>query len=86
MRTRPTLSAPQLFAILRRQFNEKRPKECVACQVPLPFVVSRADDVSANWQIGTAVSCPHKCDRLIAELALDLASRYDMIEESQTEQ
>lgn len=72
------LSPGRIFTILKEAFEAKRPPECVQCRIPLPYAIARPDEVSANWRIGTPGECPHKCHALIAELAMDLASRYDM--------
>lgn len=80
MRTRPMLSPGSIFTMLQAAFEARRPAGCRDCKMPLPYAVARPDEVSANWRIGTSAPCPHRCDALIAELALDLASRYDMSE------
>ena len=85
MRTRPTLSPGQLFRLLQAAFEDKKPPGCWSCKIPLPYAVARPDAVSANWRIGTPKECPKKCHALIAELALDLASRYDLSEYTQNE-
>jgi hypothetical protein len=46
--------------------------------MPLPFLVERPDDVSANWRIGTAAPCVHGCDRIIGEIAAKLWPTYDL--------
>lgn len=78
MRTRPTLSPGQIFTLIQRAFEQERPGECRKCKVPLPYIVPRPDEVSANWRIGTPLACDHKCDAILAEIAMDLAARYDM--------
>jgi hypothetical protein len=80
MRTRPTLSPGELFRLLKAAFEARQTPECSGCRIPLPYAVERPDAVSANWRIGTPKECPQKCHALIAELALDLAARYDMSE------
>lgn len=76
------LSPGRIFTMLKSAYEAKRPPECRKCKIPLPYAVARPDEVSANWRIGTPAECPHRCDALIAEIALDLASRYDMLEYS----
>lgn len=78
MRTRPTLSPGKIFTLMKEAFEERRPPECRTCRVPLPYAVPRPDEVSANWRIGSPAECKHKCDALLAEIAMDLAARYDM--------
>lgn len=72
------LSPGRIFTLLKEAFDAKRPPDCAGCRIPLPYAIARPDEVSANWRIGTPAECPHKCHVLIAELAMDLAARYDM--------
>jgi len=46
--------------------------------MPLPFVVERPDEVSANWRIGTPSICDEGCDRIIAEIVTELWPRFDL--------
>jgi hypothetical protein len=50
------------------------------CQMPLPYVVDRPDEVSANWRIGTATPCQHGCDVLISEVVAKMWTRYDLLD------
>ena len=76
--TRTTVSSHQLYAILDREFKKLRPQGCKNCRIPLPFLRTPPDDVSANWNVGTPKECPAKCHVVIAELVTRLWSRYDM--------
>jgi hypothetical protein len=78
MPTRTTVPVAQLYAILDREFKQLRPTACKQCTVPLPYWRRPPDDVSANWFIGTPVHCSHGCHLLIAELLVDLWTRYDI--------
>ena len=75
---RKTLSTGQLYAILDREFRKRKATECGNCKVPLPFYRKPADDVSANWYIGTPSECPHKCQVIIAEVLANLWSQYNI--------
>ena len=46
--------------------------------MPLPFLIERPDDVSANWRIGTPSPCANGCDAIIAEIAARLWPLYDL--------
>ena len=76
--SRQTVSSAQLYAIFDREFRRRKPKECATCMAPLPFYRQPADDVSANWDIGTPAECPHLCRVVMAELLATLWSRYDI--------
>ena len=76
--SRKRLVASQLYAVLDREFKRRRSGECASCTVPLPYYKRPADDVSANWFIGTPTTCPHGCHLVIAELLAELWTRYDI--------
>ena len=76
--SRQKLSAAQLYAILDREFKQRRPARCRSCMIPLPYWERPADDVSANWFIGTPHECEHGCHLVIAEILVQLWTRYDI--------
>ena len=76
--TRTLLSVGELYAILEREFQRVRPRQCRVCTVPLPFWRRPPDDVSANWFIGTPQACEHGCHLVVAELLAELWTRYDI--------
>jgi hypothetical protein len=75
---RQALPAAKLYAILDREFKERRSPQCRSCAVPLPYYQRPADDVSANWFIGTPHECEYGCHLVIAELLVQLWTRYDL--------
>lgn len=79
-RKRPKLSPGQLYTLLKEEFAARRPPGCPTCQMPLAYSVAPADEVSANWRIGTPTECSRKCHHVIAEIYLELAARYDLVE------
>ena len=78
VKARATISPAQLYAILDREFKQRRPAACKKCRVPLPYWRDPPDDVSANWHIGTPTTCPQGCHVVIAELLAELWTRYDI--------
>ena len=76
--SRTTLPVAQLYAILDREFKQRRPSVCKSCSVPLPYYQLPPDDVSANWFIGTPRECRYGCHSIIAELLAELWTRYDL--------
>lgn len=76
--TRNVVPVAHLYAILDREFKQLRPPACKVCTVPLPYWRKPPDDVSANWFIGTPITCRHGCHSLIMELLAKLWTRYDM--------
>ncbi len=75
---RETVTTGQLYAALDREFRKRKAPECRSCRVPLPFYRAPADEVSANWFIGTPSECPHKCQVIIAEVLANLWSQYNL--------
>ena len=75
---RPKLSPGALYTRLQAEFRLRRPPGCDKCRVPLPYLIERPDEVSANWRIGTPQACVHKCDVILAEIAAALWPQYDL--------
>ena len=48
------------------------------CRVPLPYLIERPDEASANWRMGTPQPCVHKCDLILSEIAASLWPQYDL--------
>lgn len=48
------------------------------CRVPLPYLIERPDEASANWRIGTTQPCAHKCDLVLNEIAAELWPQFDL--------
>ena len=76
--TRKTLTPGALYTLLNDELKQRRPAGCETCRMPLPFLVERPDEVSANWRIGTAPPCAFGCDALISEIATRLWPQYDL--------
>jgi len=72
------ISQGQLYGLLNDAWRVERPAGCAKCRMPLPLLVQRPDDVSANWRIGAAPWCTHRCDAVIAEIASRLWPLYDL--------
>lgn len=75
--TRKQLTPGALFSLLNHELRQRRSATC-HCRMPLPFLVERPDEVSANWRIGTPSACPNGCDALISEIAASLWPQFDL--------
>lgn len=75
---RPRLSPGALYAQLQAQFKRRRPVACEMCRVPLPYLIERPDEASANWRMGRPRPCVHKCDLILSEIAAELWPAYDL--------
>lgn len=75
---RKHLSPGALYTLLNEELKRLRPEACGKCRMPLPYLVERPDEVSANWRIGTPPPCAHGCDTVIYEIAARLWPHYDL--------
>jgi hypothetical protein len=76
---RQTLTPGSLYKLLNDELRAKRRSAC-QCRMPLPYLIERPDDVSANWRIGTAAPCANGCDVVIGEIAARLWPQYDLLD------
>src|SRR5690606_8353577 len=60
-RKRKSISPAELFAILDEAFERERPPACESCRIPLPYRIPRTDAAAANWELGPASRCDHRC-------------------------
>jgi hypothetical protein len=74
--SRKLLTPGALYRLLNDELRQKRPAPCT-CRMPLPFLVERPDEVSANWRIGTPSVCSNGC-ALISEIAARLWLQFDL--------
>jgi hypothetical protein len=72
------LSASALYTIMQSEFRRRSSGTCRTCKVPLPYFREPPDSVSANWALGTPTECPHQCQQIIAEVLVELWSKYDI--------
>jgi hypothetical protein len=76
---RQSLTPGALYKLLNDELRSQRRLPC-QCRMPLPYLVERPDEVSANWRIGTATPCPKGCDALISEIVTRFWPRYDLFD------
>lgn len=76
--SRIPLTPGALYTLLNAELTRLRPPGCGICRMPLPYLIERPDDVSANWRLGTAVPCGRGCDAVISEIAARLWPQYDL--------
>jgi hypothetical protein len=70
------VTAADLWVLLDREFRRRRPRECDACFVPLPFRVDTADG-APNWEVDIR-SCGKRCEFILEELVQELQRRHDL--------
>lgn len=72
----PVTSA-DLWVLLDREFRRRRPRECDACFVPLPFRVDTRDGVP-NWEVDIR-PCDKRCEFILDELVQELQGTHDLV-------
>jgi hypothetical protein len=83
MNKRTAVNAADLFVLLDREFRRRKPRECTACFIQLPFRVDRRDPQAANWEALVPPECGHACDQVVEELVFEFQSLYDLEEPSE---
>ena len=68
--------------LIDREFRRRKPRECTACYVPLPYRVDRAEDQAANWELLVPTSCAWGCDMLLDEIVGQFQDLYDLARET----
>jgi len=76
---RRSLTPGALYKLLNDELQMRREVPC-KCRMPLPYLVERPDDVSANWRVGTATPCPNGCDALISEIVTGFWPAFDLFD------
>jgi hypothetical protein len=78
MDTRTALTAADLFVLLDREFRRRRPRECGACFVQLPYRIDTMHADRANWEVLIPPPCAVNCGTLMEEIVAEFQSRYDL--------
>jgi hypothetical protein len=71
------MTSTDLWVLLDREFRRRRPRECEACYVRLPFRVD-ARDGAANWEVDIAQDCGTRCAFVLEELVFALQDVHDL--------
>jgi hypothetical protein len=73
------ISPGRLYTLLNEELRAaQRVNGCTSCRMPLPYLIERPDDVSANWRIGTPHPCTNGCDVAISEISARLWPQFDL--------
>lgn len=70
------MTAADLFVLIDREFRRRRPRECGACYVPLPYRVDEPGAEAGNWEIITPSSCGWRCDLVLDEIVGEFQQKY----------
>ena len=75
------MSAADLFVLLDREYRRRRPRECDACFVQLPFRVDAPVNGNANWEL-VIPQCRQACESVLQDLVTEFQERYALAEPS----
>ena len=78
MSKRTELTAADLFVLLDREFRRRRPRECSACFVQLPYRIDTMNGDGANWEVIVPPRCTAGCDVALEEIVGEFQQRYDL--------
>jgi hypothetical protein len=77
MNRKTALTSADLFVLLDREFRRRRPRECGACEVQLPYLVQRPGG-AANWESLVSVGCARGCSNAFEDLLAEFQRLYDL--------
>jgi hypothetical protein len=72
------MTAADLFVLLDREFRRRKPRECDACFVQLPYRIDAPEGYGANWEVLTLPKCKHECDSVLEEIVQEYQARYEL--------
>ena len=81
MNNRTDIYPADLYVLLEREFKRRKPTECEACYIQLPYRVDRLDTNLANWELLIPPACPYGCRVVIEDLVQEFGNLYDLAED-----
>lgn len=81
MKNRTEIYPADLYVLLEREFKRRKPGECEACYIQLPYRVDRLDANAANWELLIPPACPFGCRVVIEDLVQEFGTLYDLAED-----
>ena len=84
MNKRTPVTPADLFVMLDREFRRRKPRECAACFVQLPYRVDTLNGNHANWELMVPLECSHGCAIVLEEIVGDFQTRYELEVDGET--
>ena len=78
MTKKTSIAAADLFVLLDREFQRRKPRECEACFVSLPFRVDAPGDNAPSWETLVPLPCGRRCGAVLEEIVAQLQALYDL--------
>lgn len=74
MDRKTVVAAADLFVLFDREFRRRKPRECGACELQLPYPVKSAG--GADWQMVPPRDCGRGCMSVFEELVNEFQRLY----------
>jgi hypothetical protein len=74
--SRLTITGPNMYALLIREFALIKDPECKTCRVPLPYWGPAPGHLTGYWYIEAAQMCAYGCRQSLALLWARLTTEY----------
>jgi hypothetical protein len=68
------VAAADLFVLFDREFRRRKPRECGACELQLPYPLENGGD--ANWEMIAPRDCGRGCMLVFDELVREFQRLY----------
>jgi hypothetical protein len=78
MMTRTATTAADLFVLLDREFRRRKPRDCNACFLQLPYRIDTLHGDGANWEVVMPPDCGRGCHEVLEEIVMEHQQRYDL--------
>jgi hypothetical protein len=83
MNNRTGVTPADLFVLLDREFRRRKPRECAACFIQLPYRVDVKE--GPNWEVVTPPRCGKGCEEVFEALVQEFQSLYQLKNASEDE-
>jgi hypothetical protein len=74
--SRLTITGPNMYALLIREFALVKDPECKTCRVPLPYWGPAPGHLTGYWFMETPQACAYGCRQSLAVLWARLTTEY----------
>lgn len=81
LQSRPALTPGRLYAMMSAEFQERRPRTCIGCMMPM-LLHRPAAEGEANWQLEAGGWRCGPCQESVARIFEKYAALYDVKDHS----
>ena len=73
------VTAPDLLALLEREYARRRPRACTVCSVSIPFPVEGRASDAPDWEAVPLGRCEGECAGVLEELLAQFQRQYTLV-------